>query len=401
MKDLACAILAGGRGSRLFPLTFKKAKPAVLFGTGYRLIDIPISNALNSKITNIAVLTQYYPELLEKHIEEAFYTRRIHPANICVFGPPVGPFGESQLFQGTADAMRKLKSYFSELQEDYILILSGDQLYTMDFTPFFDEMKKTNAELMIACLEVCEADAKRMGIMKLDASNQIIDFLEKPSKLEDLARLKNQEGKFLASMGIYIFKKQTLLSLLESPGDDFGKDVIPAQLKKGCVYAYKFEGYWEDIGTVDAFYRANLALISQTNCLEIAQKNYPILSKEHHLSCPLIKNCTISESLLSLGTTIKAQKVSNSIIGLGASIDEGSEVYDSIILGASTHDERTLIGKDTILSRVILDEGVTIGSGVKLQNKQGLESYDGDGIFIRDGITIVQAGAVIPDGFEL
>lgn len=401
MKDIACSILAGGRGSRLFPLTFKKAKPAVLFGTGYRLIDIPISNALNAHISSISIFTQYYPELLEKHIEEAFYERRIHPSKISVFGPPIGPFGESQLFQGTADAMRKTRAYFESLKEDYILILSGDQLYSMDFAHFLDKAKKSEAELMIACLEVNEADAKRMGIMRVDNEDRIVDFLEKPQKSQDLERLRTGDGTFLASMGIYIFKKQTLLKLLDLQGDDFGKDLIPRQLEKGGVFAYKFEGYWEDIGTVEAFYKANMALIHQKSCLDITSENRPILSKQHHLSCPLIRSCSIDDSLLSLGTTIKASKISRSIIGLGASLQEECEIYDSVLLGTSHEGIKTEVGPGSVLKNVILDEGVKIGARVKLVNKDACNHYDGDGIFIRDGITIVQAGTTIPDGFEL
>ncbi len=401
MKDLFCAILAGGRGSRLFPLTFKKAKPAVLFGVGYRLIDIPISNALNSQIKDICIFTQYYPQLLESHIEEAFYSSRIAPAEIKVYGPPLGPHGESQLFQGTADALRKLKSALVSIKQDYILILSGDQLYTMDFHPFLEKAKQTNAELMIACLPVKESDAKRMGVMKIDQNFQITDFLEKPQKQEDLERLKGQENQYLASMGIYIFKKEALLKLLDYPGDDFGKNLIPKQLEIGGVYGYPFAGYWEDIGTVDSFFKANLALISQKNCLELADEKYPIFSKIHHLSCPVIKQCSIENSLLAQGTIIKADRVSQSIIGLGVELEEGSDIKNSILLGTADKAQKTTVGKYTLLDKVIVDEGVKIGNNVKLLNFANHTHFDGPGIFIRDGITIIQAGTVIPDGFEL
>jgi glucose-1-phosphate adenylyltransferase len=401
MKELSCAILAGGRGSRLFPLTFKKAKPAVLFGTGYRLIDIPISNAINSKILDISIFTQYYPELLEQHISESFYPSRISPCKIDVFGPPLGEFGEAQLFQGTADALRKFKSYFEAKDQEYILILSGDQLYTMDFQPFLEKAKQTGANLTIACLEVKQHDARRMGVMKIDGQDKIIDFLEKPKKIEDLERLKGNNGNYLASMGIYIFKKSALLELLDYVGDDFGKDLIPRQLELGGVYAYPFHGYWEDIGTIDSFFKANLALIHQTNCLEMANEKYPIISKLHHLSCPLIKDCSIKDSLLAQGTVIKAERISQSIIGLGSNIDEGSQVTNSILLGSTDPSQKTTIGRYSIINNVILDEGVKIGHNVKLQNFANLQNFDGPGIFIRDGITIVQAGTVIPDGYEL
>lgn len=401
MDDLACAILAGGRGSRLFPLTFKKAKPAVLFGPGYRLIDIPISNALNAKITDICIFTQYYPELLENHIQESFSDKRIHPAKIEVFRPPIGELGETQLFQGTADAMRKLKNYIASKNQEYILILSGDQLYTMDFSHFLDQAKKTDASLMIACLTVNEKDATRMGVMKIDDSAKIIDFFEKPKKLEDLNRLRHEDGTYLASMGIYIFKKSVLLSLLEEKGDDFGKDLIPRQLESGQVYAYQFSGYWEDIGTVDSFYKANLALIANENCLEMSNDQCPIFSKAHYMPSPVIKQCSIDNSLLAQGTVIKADKVSQSIIGLGTKLEEGSQVTGSIILGSADKDKQTSIGRFSILKNVIVDEGVKIGNNVKLENFHKHQNFDGPGIFIRDGITIVQAGTVIPDGFEL
>lgn len=401
MQDLACAILAGGRGSRLFPLTFKKAKPAVLFGTGYRLIDIPISNALNAKIRDISVFTQYYPDLLRSHIVEAFFSTRIAPACIEVFGPPSGPLGETQLFQGTADAMRKFRSYFLDKKQDYILILSGDQLYTMDFAPFLAQAKRTGAALLIACLKVDECDARRMGVMKTNSEDRIVDFLEKPNKVEDLDRLKDVNGRYLASMGIYIFKKSTLLELLEHPGDDFGKDLIPEQLSRGGVYAYPFEGYWEDIGTIHSFFKANLALIDQKNCLEMADEKYPFFSKQHNFHCPVIKQCTIDESLLAQGTMIKAHKISKSVIGLGAHLEEGSQIMSSVLLGSSDRSQPTKIGKYSILKNVIVDEGVSIGHNVNLQNFANIQNFDGPGIFIRDGITIVQAGTVIADGFEL
>lgn len=401
MDDLACAILAGGRGSRLFPLTFKKAKPAVLFGPGYRLIDIPISNALNAKIQDICIFTQYYPDLLETHIQESFSDKRIHPAKIEVFRPPIGELGETQLFQGTADAMRKLKSYIASKKQDYILILSGDQLYTMDFAPFLEKAKACEASLMIACLNVNEKDATRMGVMKIDKCDKIIDFFEKPKKQEDLSRLCHEEGKYLASMGIYIFKKSALLDLLEKQGDDFGKDLIPLQMQMGGVYAYQFTGYWEDIGTVDSFYKANLALIDEQNCLEMTNEKYPIFSKTHNLQSPLIKQCSIDNSLLAQGTVIKADKISRSIIGLGTKLEEGSQVTGSIILSSSDKDKQTSIGKFSVLKNVIVDEGVRIGNNVKLENFNKLLNFDGPGIYIRDGITIVQAGTVIPDGFEL
>ena len=401
MLNLSCAILAGGRGSRLFPLTYKKAKPAVLFGPGYRLIDIPISNALNCGILNICVFAQYYPELLENHIQEAFYPQKIQPSKIEIFKPPIGPQGESILFQGTADALRKLKHHFEQSKEEYILILSGDQLYTMDFKPFLEMAEKKDAQLLIACLHVSEQDAKRMGIMKIDASNKILDFHEKPKKKEDLDRLKDDQDQLLASMGIYIFKKRTLLSLLEEKGDDFGKDLIPLQLKKGGIFAYPFDGYWEDIGTVDSFFKANLALIQEKNCLKIADEKYPLHSKTQLLSPPKIKNCFIEESLISLGTVIKAEKVKNSIIGSGTILEKGSELENTLILGNTQEDSKTHIGPFCKLKNVIVDEGAKIGANVRLENLKNLQEFDGDGVYIRDGICVVQANAVIPDNFEL
>lgn len=401
MLNLSCAILAGGRGSRLFPLTYKKAKPAVLFGPGYRLIDIPISNAINSKILDICVFAQYYPDLLEKHIEEAFFSQRIHPSKIQIFKPPIGPNGESILFQGTADALRKLKHHFEQIKEDYILILSGDQLYTMDFEPFLKMAEDKKADLLIACLDVHEQDAKRMGVMKINPAFSITEFHEKPQKKEDLDRLRNDQGRFLASMGIYIFKKQALLSLLEEDGDDFGKDLIPLQLKKGGVFAYPFEGYWEDIGTVESFFKANLALIEEEKCLKIADINFPLHSKIQVLAPPKIQSCSIENSLVALGTVIKGERVKNSIIGSGSIVERGSELTNTLILGNTQKDEKTHIGPYCRLKNVIIDEGAKIGANVRLENFKNLKEYNGDGVYIRDGITVVQAGAVIPDGFSL
>jgi glucose-1-phosphate adenylyltransferase len=401
MLNLSCAILAGGRGSRLFPLTYKKAKPAVLFGPGYRLIDIPISNAINSKVLDICVFAQYYPDLLEKHIEEAFFSQRIHPSKIQIFKPPIGQNGESILFQGTADALRKMKHHFENIKEDYILILSGDQLYTMDFEPFLKMAEDKNADLLIACLDVSEHDAKRMGVMKIDQDLKILDFHEKPKKKDDLDRLKNDQGRFLASMGIYIFKKQTLLSLLNENGDDFGKDLIPLQLKKGGVFAYPFNGYWEDIGTVESFFKANLALINEEKCLKLADEKFPLHSKLQVLAPPKIESCAIENSLVSQGTVLKADRVKNSIIGSGSVVEMGSELTNTLILGNTQKNEKTHIGPYCRLKNVIIDEGAKIGANVRLENFKNLKEYDGEGVYIRDGIMVVQAGANIPDGFIL
>ncbi len=395
MKRVASIILAGGQGTRLHPLTKNRCKPSVSYGGKYRLIDIPISNSLNAKIQQIFIISQYFTTPLHQHIENTYhYFQNSKIKTLC----PQEPWLEQIYFKGTADAIRKNIESFKRTTAEYFLILSGDQLYNFDFSEMFNFSLAEDADLTIACLPVNAKETKRMGILKIDASNTVQNFVEKPSS-PPKEYLYKDEDHYLGSMGIYIFKRAALFALLEETGDDFGKDLIPIQLKKGKTSAYIYKGYWEDIGTIGSYYAANIALTKQKNCLNTYDELNPIFTKAHHLPNPLITDTTINQSIIGQGAVIEAKEISNSIVGMRLKINKGTIIRHSILL------ETTLpaytIGENCLLEKVILDENSSIGNNVKLTNRENLEKFEGDGIFIRDGIIIVTSGTKVPDNFIL
>ncbi len=396
-------VLAGGQGTRLFPLTSTRCKPAVSFGGKYRLIDIPISNSLNSKIQKIFVVSQYFASGLQKHLSATYIHNAIADQNLAMLCPEETSEG-IQWFKGTADAVRKNLKYLQDPNIEYYLILSGDQLYNIDLLQMVSFAKKTDADLIIASFEVQEKEAKRMGLLKINSNHQILDFHEKPQTTELLNKFQIPGTQnYLGSMGIYVFKKEALIRLMEEVGDDFGKELIPLMIKKKNTYAFVYNGYWEDIGTVASFYEANLALIDQTNGLDIRNPERPIYTEAQHLPNALIKNAFIEDSIISPGCIIEAKEIYHSLVGVRTTIGQGSIIRDSVIMGnLGSHDEGVLsIGSDCFIRKAILDEQVKIGNHVELINKKKLQHYDGDGIFIRDGIIIVTSGTKIPDHFTL
>jgi glucose-1-phosphate adenylyltransferase len=423
MSRVASIILAGGQGTRLHPLTQTRCKPAVCFGGRYRLIDIPISNSLNAHIQRIFVISQYFASSLHQHILETYQLDYFRQSKIQMLCPEETP-QRKVWFKGTADAIRQNLEHFEKAPVDYFLILSGDQLYNMNLVEMLDFAKKTNADLIIAALPVEHKEATRMGLLKIDEKANVLDFYEKPSDPQILKNyelkpellnghhiLHPEEKHYLGSMGIYIFKRQALFDLVQEQGDDFGKDLIPIQVKKGKTAAYVYKGYWEDIGTIDSYYHANLALNSRKNCLDTYDEHNPIFTHPHNLPSPLIKDTIINHSIISQGSVIEAKEITNSIIGIRIKIQSGTVVRDSIILGSLYNEPQLVstylgpedfsIGKNCIIQKAILDEHTSIGDNVQLINKNKLNKYDGDGIFIRDGIIIVTSGTKIPDGFVL
>jgi len=423
LHKVATIILAGGQGTRLQPLTQTRCKPAVCFGGRYRLIDIPISNSLNAKIERIFIISQYFASSLQQHILETYqldYFRQTKIQMLC----PEETAVRKAWFKGTADAIRQNLEHFEKTPADHFLILSGDQLYNMHLIDMVDFAKKHDADLVIASIPVQEKEAKRMGLLQIDPSCHVRKFYEKPS---DPAILKEYElpaafveghpmahpdkKHYLGSMGIYIFKKEALFALLQEEGDDFGKDLIPKQVKKGKTSAYVYQGYWEDIGTIDSYYHANLALTSRHNCLNIYDESNPIFTHPHNLPSPLFKDTVINNSIISQGAVVEAKEISGSVIGIRIKIKKGTVIRDSILLGSlynepqldpcSLGKDDSSIGENCIIEKAILDEHTSIGNGVQLINKKKLTHYDGDGIFIRDGIIIVTSGTKIPDGFIL
>jgi len=391
---VACIILAGGQGTRLFPLTQHRSKPAVNFGGRYRLVDVPISNSLNSNMNHIFVISQYFSSALNQHIKETFPLDHFQGGSLTLLCPEERPEGKIW-YEGTADAVRKNIDELTKLPIDYFLILSGDQLYNMDL------------EAMVQ--------------FAYDKDANIIDFQEKPTDPEILKKFEVPDDFvhshdvhcanppcFLASMGIYVFKKEVLINLLkEDQGHDFGKHMIPYQLKKGKGAAFLYQGYWEDIGTISSYYEANLSLTTNDLGLDLYNEILPIYAHNHYLPGARISNTTLKDSIVCDGSVVEGKEVTHSIVGVRSVIKKGTIIKDSILLGNKTYTDvkdATLhytIGENCHIEKTIIDLDVHIGNNVHLTNKKNLETYDGEGIYIRDGIIIVTSGTTLPDGFAL
>lgn len=416
--NIATIILAGGKGTRLYPLTLNHSKPAISFGGRYKLIDIPISNSLNSNIRQIYVIGQYLTSELQHHLSQTYQFDHFLPGTLDLLTPEENPSGEKIWFNGTADAIRKNLIKIYKAPFDYFLILSGDQLYNINFHKMLSFATKRKADLTIATLPVNEEDAKRMGVLKIDKDSYITDFIEKPKEEEVLKKYrlddafmnseKIPEGKrYLGSMGIYIFKRDVLRSLLAEKGDDFGKDLIPVQMRKGRTASFIYDGYWEDIGTVESFYNANIALTKNTQGLDTYDEKSPIYTSTNHLPGTRIKNTRLSKSIICEGGIIEAEEIKNSIVGLRTNIKKKTKIYDTIILGNNFYEKpknqklppKFEIGENCLIKKAIIDQHVHIGNNVELTNRKNLLSYDGEKLFVRDGIIIVPANTSIPDNF--
>lgn len=426
-KDLvATVVLAGGQGTRLYPLTIHHAKPAVSYGGRYRLIDIPISNSINSDFRRIFVIAQYLSAELQHHISQTYHFDSFAPGIVDVLTPQINERGEQEWFNGTADAVRKTLPTLLKSDANYFLILAGDQLYNINFQEMFEFAKKSGAELTIAALPVAEAEAKRMGLIKVDAQNRITNFCEKPQDKDLLEQYKlsseylkewsidgNKSPHYLGSMGIYIFTREALISLLEAdPREDFGKHLICTAVQTNHrASAYVYRGYWEDIGTIASYYKANLILTTPGEGLNTYDENQPIYTRPSFLPGPKIRSTKINQSIICEGSIIDAEEITHSIIGLRSRIKKGTIIRDTVMLGnhfymPPSHQGKPLhkdyeIGEDCLIEKAIIDEHVFIGNRVQLINREQRMHYDGDGIFIRDGIIIVVSKARIPDGFVL
>ena len=411
---VAGIVLAGGQGTRLFPLTKTRCKPAVGFGGRYRLIDIPLSNALNSKINRLFVISQYFASNLHQHILGTYRFDLFKEGGIELLCPEEDAGEKKVWFEGTADAVRKNLHHLLKAPVDYYLILSGDQLYNIDLVDLLEFARKTNAEMVVASLHVAEGEAHRMGVMRIDETFHIKEFKEKPKTKPELKPFEvKKDGKtsYLASMGIYVFRRDILISLLEEPGVDFGHHLIPFQTAKGGSYAYIYDGYWVDIGTIASFYEANMSLLNQHHCLQTYNEANPIYTRPHNLPSPLIINTRVNRSYISQGSVIEADEVDHSIIGIRCRIGKGTKIRNSILMGhqfysAPLHQHPPLpqnftIGDNCVIEKTIIDEHTCIGNNVRLINKNKLETYDSEGVCIRDGIIIVTAGTQLPDNFTL
>ncbi|MDN3508088.1 MAG: sugar phosphate nucleotidyltransferase [Simkaniaceae bacterium] len=416
VDEVATIILAGGEGTRLYPLTKSRCKPAVCFGGRYRLIDIPISNSLNSGIPHIFVIGQYLASSLNSHIRDTFSLDAIQGGWIELLQPEEAPENEDLLYKGTADCVRKNLKHLKETPSEYFLLLSGDQLYNMDLEKLIEFAEQQDTDLTIAAFPVTREEAPRLGLMQINEKAIITEFAEKPKDDATLDRFEvasTDQGKtHLASMGIYVFKRKALFDILENEiGNDFGKDLIPTIQKKGQASAFIYDGYWEDIGTVASYYQANLSLTKNDLGLDLYNEQSPIFAKRVHVPCARLINTTVTDSIICQGSIVRAQEITNSIVGLRSTIDKGTIIRDSILLGNQfyetpekldkTYPKNLSIGKDCHIERAIIDEHASIGNNVTLTNKDNHDTYDGDGIYIRDGIIIVPGSTTLPDGFTL
>lgn len=414
MRNVATIILGGGQGTRLAPLTLTRCKPAVCFGGKYRLIDIPISHAIHSGSSRIFVLTQFLSSSLHKHIYNTYHPGSFASAAIELMPAEQGPNNKSW-FQGTADAIRQNLHSFYETSAEYFLILSGDQLYNIDFRNMMQFALETDADLVIAALPIEEKDAKRLGVLKLNEDRFVTEFYEKPQEKEILEHMKSplgiQNRQHLGSMGIYLFKRKALFDLLlQDPREDFGKHLIPTKVQQGKVAAYLYDGYWEDIGTIDSFFKANLAMTRPNPPFNCYDELNPIFSHIDHLPPPKIHNTIVKDSILCEGCKVDADEVTNSILGPRTIVKAGTIIRNSYVMGNDFYAPPTSgayfptsfqIGSNCIIDHAIIDKHAHIGNGVQLVNKQKLMDYTSDSVCIRDGIIIVTRGATVPDGFVL
>ncbi|MGE5279128.1 MAG: glucose-1-phosphate adenylyltransferase [Deltaproteobacteria bacterium] len=407
-REVLCLILGGGRGTRLYPLTRDRAKPAVpLFGK-YRLIDIPVSNCINSGFTKINILTQFNSESLNKHIARTYRFDKFTQGFVDILAADQ-TMEAADWFQGPADAVRRCLKHFNNPRIRDICILSGDQLYKMDLFKMFSFHRERNAEITIACNLLAPEQIAPFGIVGTDDRGRITAFVEKPrdkAQVASLAVTRDGRERFLCSMGIYFFRKETLVDVLtKNRKPDFGREIIPDSIKAHAVFAYPFDGYWRDIGTIGSFYEENLALTRPVPPLDLFEENWQIFTRSRSLPPAKMADARISSSIVCTGAIIDAATIANSIIGLRARIGRGTNIRDSIVMGADYYEPEADrppvamgIGEGCTIRKAILDKNVRIGDGVTIVNAQGIKETQAQQYVIRDGIVIVYKNAVIPSG---
>jgi len=415
MTNVLTIILGGGRGTRLYPLTKIRAKPAVPLAGKYRLIDIPISNCLNSGFQRIFILTQFNSESLNKHIFRAYKLDSFSGGFVEVIAADQS-MEHGDWFQGSADAVRKCLKHFNDPRVKYILILSGDQLYKMNFTELLDFHISKEAEVTIACNLVDKHEASDLGIMGVDKNQKIKKFIEKPKSFEDIRdmgfKVDGGKEKFLASMGIYVFNRKVLFDLLlGNSKTDFGKEVIPDALHQKQTYGFMYEGYWKDIGSIASFYEENLAFTDDCPPLNLFDEDWQFFTRPRHLPLTkLLGKGTIENSNIAEGAIIEDARISHSIIGLRSIIGAGTEIKDSIIMGNDYFDftekessgsgriPKFGIGKNCRIQKAIVDKNVRMGDEVRIVNKKNIQEFENEYCVIRNGIVIIPKNTVIPEG---
>ena len=413
--DTLAIILGGGQGSRLFPLTAFRSKPAVPIGGKYRLIDVPISNCLHADLRRIFVLTQFNSASLNHHVAQSYHMDPFSRGFVDIIAAEQTP-DSSSWFQGTADAVRQAARHFKRYEADYYLILAGDHLYRMDYGLLLDAHVDQDADITVAALAVTPEDATAMGLFRFDRDGQIVAFEEKPTsdRLAAIGSSVHPGGPFysqnhqplkpfIASMGIYVFSRDVLLELLENTTvTDFGREIIPAAIASHRVRAYLHDDYWADVGTVESFYAANIMLTEPHAPFKFYDPRRPIFTHERFLPPSHLRSCKVRESIVADGCFLEECTIEQSVIGIRTHLRRGTRITRSVVLGADTYTSTDApllgIGCNVVLDRVIVDKNAYIGDDARLVNEAGVRHAEGDGYYIRGGIIIVPKGGRIAPG---
>ena len=422
-NSVVAVILGGGAGSRLYPLTASRSKPAVPIAGKYRLVDIPISNCINSNINRMFVLTQFNSASLNKHIKNTYHFSAFSTGFVDILAAEQTPDNPGW-FQGTADAVRQSLRHISNLEFEHILILSGDQLYQMDFMEMFENHRSSGADISIATIPVDARDAPEFGILKTNEENMIASFIEKPKKEllpdwvsdtgEDMQRLGRH---YLASMGIYIFSKQVLYDLLNTAhpqATDFGKEIIPDSIAHFKVASFQYDGYWTDIGNIYSFYEANLALTQEIPPFNLFDNSKTVYTRARMLPPAKISGTTLEKTIIAEGSIIHASRVEQSVVGIRARIGHGTTVVSTYIMGNDYYETieemdqdsakglpRIGIGERCYIKDAIIDKNCRIGNDVRINGGKHLANTDHALYTVKDGIVVVKKRAVLPDGFVI
>ena len=421
--NVIAVILGGGRGARLFPLTRDRAKPSVPIAGKFRLVDIPISNCLHSGLDRIYVLTQFNSVSLNRHIAQAYRFDSYRRGFVQILAAQQTLMGD-EWYQGTADAVKHNQPYIlnPRFSDEYVLILAGDHLYRMDYQKMLAVHTETNADITVSVIPVKKEVTSGLGILQTDAHGQITDFTEKPQTEEELQKLRVEpdvfisrgvdpkQREYIASMGIYIFNRNVLQDVLQDETNvDFGRDILPKSIKTRKVSAYFFDGYWEDIGTIRAFYAANIALTDVSPDFNFYDEQAPIYTNRRHLPSTKVNSSSIRSSILAEGSIIDDSEIDRTIVGIRSIISNGSRIYQSVLMGADFYESETLqaenklngipnvgIGKKCLIQNAIIDKNARIGDNAVIANTKNLDNYDANNYYIRDGIVIVPKDATIP-----
>jgi glucose-1-phosphate adenylyltransferase len=414
MHDVLAVILGGGQGTRLYPLTRDRTKPAVPLAGKYRLIDIPMSNCFHAGIDKIAILTQFKSVSLHRHIHRTYMRDAFSQGWVQILAAEQ-THQSGEWYQGTADAIRKQVIEIESAGSKYTLILAGDHLYRMDYREFVEHHVETKADISIAVLPVSRDEASGLGILKLNETGQITEFVEKPKDPEEITRLESSNDPhkpLMASMGIYVFKTKTLLKMLsDNEGTDFGRHIIPAAINTSRVMGYVFDGYWEDIGTVRRFYEVNLNMAAPLPLFNLYDPDHPIYTRPRFLAGSKVEGGSLTNVLLADGCRIQEASIRNSVIGLRSIIGRGVTIERTLVMGADFYETPEVmdekwqpdspkmgIGNDSVIQGAIIDKNARIGRHVIIRNLPDRPDEDHGNWVSREGIVIVPKGAVIPDG---